>query len=101
MARTKQTAQKQPTSGKPPATYPHQKPSSKKRWIRPNQDKSVPVAVRLARENAKLQSKALNATAQGYYKGLVGPTSSGCRRHYGRQALNEIHFYQENVNLLI
>ena len=101
MARTKQTAWKQPTGGKPPATYPHQKPSSKKRQIRPSQDKSVPVAVRLARENAKLQRKAANATAQGYYKGLVGPTSSGCRRCYGRPALNEIQFYQENINLLI
>ena len=39
--------------------------------------------------------------AQGYYKGLVGPTSSGHRRWYGRQALNEICFYQENINLLI
>ena len=44
MARIKQTAWKQPTSGKPLATYPHQKPSSKKRPIRPSQDKSVPVA---------------------------------------------------------
>ena len=84
MARTKQTAWKQPTGGKPPATYPHWKLSSKKRQIRPNKDKSVPVAVRLARENAKLQSKASNATAQGYYKGPVGSTSSGHRRHYSR-----------------
>ena len=101
MARTKQTAWKQPTGGKPPATYPHQKPSSKKRWIRPHQDKSVPAAMRLARENAKIQSMAANATAQGYYKELVGPTSSGCRKCHNRQALNEIWFYQENVNLLI
>ena len=43
----------------------------------------------------------MNATAQGYYKGPVGPTASGHRRHYGRQALNEIQFYQENINLLI
>ena len=43
----------------------------------------------------------MNATAQGYYKGPVGPTSSGHRRHYSRRALNEIWFYQENVNLLI
>ena len=43
----------------------------------------------------------MNATAQGYYKGLVGPTSSGHRRWYGRQALNEICFSQENINLLI
>ena len=43
----------------------------------------------------------MNATAQGYYKGLVGPTSSGHRRRYGQQTLNEIWFYQENVNLLI
>ena len=101
MARTKQTAQKQPTGGKPPATYPHRKPSSKKRWVGSSQDKSAPVAVRLARENARLWSKAVNATAQGYYKGPVGPTSSGHRRCYGRQALNKIWFYQENVNLLI
>ena len=101
MARTKQTAWKQPTSGKPPATYPHHKPSSKKQWIGSSQDKSIPVAVRLARKNAKLQSRAVNATAQGYYKGPVGPTSSSHQRQYGRWALNEICFYQENVNLLI
>ena len=101
MARTKQTAWKQPTSGKPLATYPHWKLSSKKRQTGSSQDKSVPVAVRLARENAKLWSKAVNATAQGYYRGPVGPTSSGHRRQYRRRALNEIHFYQENVNLLI
>ena len=67
----------------------------------PSQDKSVPVAVRLARENARLQSTTANATAQGYYKGPTGPTSSSHRRCYGRHALNEIRFYQENVNLLI
>ena len=43
----------------------------------------------------------MNATAQGYYKGPTGPTASGCRRWYGRHALNEIRFYQENINLLI
>ena len=42
-----------------------------------------------------------NVTAQGYYKGPTGPTASGHRRCYGRCALNEIRFYQENVNLLI
>ena len=101
MSRTKQTAQKQPTGGKPPATYPHRKLLNKKWWIGSSQDKSIPVAVKQARENAKLLSKAANATAQGYYKGLVGPTSSGHWRWYGRRALNEIRFYQENVNLLI
>ena len=67
----------------------------------PSQDKSVPLAVRIAQENAKLRSKAVNATALGYYKGPTGPTTGGRRRKYGRCALNEICFYQDTVNLLI
>ena len=67
----------------------------------PSQDKSVPVAVRITWENAKLRSKAVNATAQGYYKGPTGPTASRTRGKYGRHALNEICFYQDTVNLLI
>ena len=39
----------------------------------PSQDKSVPVAVRLARENARLQSTTANATAQGTTEAPLDP----------------------------
>ena len=42
----------------------------KRRWVGPSQDKSVPVAVRIAWENAKLRSTAANAMAQVFIKVL-------------------------------
>ena len=106
MARTKQMARGAAiTQSKPRATYPHRKevrkPAKPKKWLGPRSDPKVPVAVRLARENAALRSKAKNTTAQGFYKPPTGETKSGKRRSYGRRALNEIKFYQNTYNLLI
>ena len=48
-----------------------------------------------------LRKRASNSTPQGYYKLLEGPTLSGQQCHYGKRALNEIHFYKSTSNLLI
>ena len=105
MARTKQTSRGGAVGGKPKATYPHTKPVRKqtkpRKRVGSRTNPQIPAAVRLARENAALRSKASNATPQGYYKPPEGKTKSGTRRKYGRRALNEIQFYQRNVNLLI
>ena len=105
MAHTKQTSWGVALSGKSRATYPHRKEVHKqtkpKKRLGSTTDPRVPIAVWLARENVALRSKASNATPQGFYKPPTEPTKSGNKCSYGRRALNEIRFYQKNVNLLI
>ena len=64
-------------------------------------ERGIPPAVKIARENAALQKSATNATPHGFYKPPTGHTQTGQRRKYGRRALNEIRFYQSTYNLLI
>ena len=64
-------------------------------------DLKIPVVVQLARENAALRCRSVNATPQGFYKAPEGGTKNGKRRSYGQRALNEICFYQKTHNLLI
>ena len=104
MVRTKQTARKGSDLGNrhQRAVFPHTKPKGKK-TRRPGRvnDPRVPVAVRLARENAALRCRSANSTPQGFYKPPTGTTKSGKRRGYHTRAINEIRFYQRTYNLLI
>ena len=63
-------------------------------------DPGIPMAVRLARDNAAARWKASDATPMGYFKRPRG-RSSGRRRDYGELALAEIAFYQKTYSLLI